>query len=92
MRKFRVALSSSGLNVTLPSEWNLNPREEGRAPEVRGLGAFVLKCRMHGILVAELSRFVVDLLHRRERMYRFCIARATSDLVRFPLPVSESRF
>ena len=82
--RFRLALRSSGQNVTLPSDWNLSPHEEGRAPEVRDLAVFILKCRMHGNLVAELSRFVVELLSHRERLYRYCIARGPNG--RFPTP------
>ena len=77
-RRFSLALRSSGLGVELPSEWNLHISGEGRPPEVHDLAEFVLKCRMHGILVTELARFVSDLLDRRERLYRFCTARGTS--------------
>jgi len=83
-RRFRLALQSSGHNVTMPSDWNLKSYGEGRAPEVRDLAAFVLKCRMHGNLVTELSRFVAELLERRERLYRHCTAR--DNVGSFPLP------
>ena len=68
----------------MPSDWNLKSHGEGRAPEVRDLAAFVLKCRMHGNLVTELSRFVAELLERRERLYRHCTAR--DNVGSFPLP------
>ena len=80
-----MALQSSGLGVTLPSNWNLNnSRGEGRAPDVHDLADFVAQCRMHKSLVIELARFVRDLLHRRERLYRFCTARGTTY---FPTPL-----
>ena len=82
-QRFRLALQSSGHNVVLPSDWRLRWGGEERAPEARDLAVFVLKCRMHGNLVAELSRFVAELQHRRERLYRHCIARGCSSL---PLP------
>ena len=70
-----MALESSGLGVTLPSDWDLRFHAEGRAPNVHDLAEFVAQCRMHKSLVIELARFVADLLHRRERLYRFCTAR-----------------
>ena len=81
-----LSLRSSGQNVTLPSDWNLSRQEGGRAPEVRDLAVFILKCRMrmHGNLVAELSRFVVELSPHRERLYRYCIARGSTG--HFPTP------
>ena len=79
-----LSLRSSGQNVTLPSDWNLSRQEGGRAPEVRDLAVFILKCRMHGNLLVELSRFVVELLSHRERLYRYCIARGSTG--RFPTP------
>ena len=84
--RFRLALRSFGQNITLPSDWILFPRdaEGGRAPEVRDLAVFILKCRMHGNLLVELSRFVVELLSHRERLYRYCIARGSTG--RFPTP------
>ena len=82
-RKFRLALESSGLGVTLPSDWDLRFNAEGRAPNVHDLAEFVAQCRMHKSLVIELARFVSDLLHRRERLYRFCTARGNSY---FPKP------
>ena len=82
-RKFRLALESSGLGVTLPSDWDLRFNAEGRAPNVHDLAEFVAQCRMHKSLVIELARFVADLLHRRERLYRFCTARGNSY---FPKP------
>ena len=73
-----MALESSGLGVTLPSDWDLRFNAEGRAPNVHDLAEFVAQCRMHKSLVIELARFVSDLLHRRERLYRFCTARGNS--------------
>ena len=83
-RKFRLALQSSGLGIELPSNWNLHISGEGRPPEVHDLADFVLQCRQHKILVTELARFVCNLLHRRERLYRYCIARGSSH---FPAPL-----
>ena len=77
-RKFRLALESSGLGIELPSDWNLHISGEGRPPEVHDLADFILQCRQHRILVTELSRFVKDLLHRRDRLYRYCTARGSS--------------
>ena len=85
-RRFRLALRSSGLDVVLPSDWNLSRGRDGRAPDVHDLAAFAAQCRMHKILVAELARFVSELLHRRERLYRFCIGSAR-DIFDFPTPL-----
>ena len=82
-RRFRLALRSSGLDTQLHSDWNLSKVGVGRTPDVHDLAVFVAQCRMHRNLVAELARFVSELLHRRERLYRFCTARGASY---FPLP------
>ena len=82
-RRFRLALRSSGLDIYLHSDWNLSKVGVARIPDVHDLAVFVAQCRMHRNLVAELARFVSELLHRRERLYRFCTAR---DASYFPLP------
>jgi len=82
-RRFRLALRSSGLDTQLHSDWNLSKVGVARTPDVHDLAVFVAQCRMHRNLVAELARFVSELLHRRERLYRFCTAR---DASYFPLP------
>ena len=74
----------AGLGVTLPRNWNLRTSGEVRAPDVRDLAGLITQCRMRKSLVIELARFVRDLLHRRERLYRFCIAR---DSHRLPTPL-----
>ena len=74
-QRFRLALRSTGLAITLPSDWRLRHAGEGRPPEVHDLADFVAQCRMHKCLVIELARYVSDLLERRERLYRVCTAR-----------------
>ena len=56
-RRFRLALSSSGLGITLDSDWNLSRVGDARIPDLHDLAVFVAQCRMHRKLVAELARF-----------------------------------
>ena len=80
-KKFKLALLEKGHGITFGENWGLVQEDNAVIPDVKDLANLVVQCRMHPEIVAELARFVTDILAKRKRLYHNWLARG-----RFPPP------